>query len=249
MWRVQYIRAFFALVIAVIFVLPGLGEAFTRTVKADLTGSGKNDVIILTEKVERTPVDVFYLLTVNDSSIKIYIDTGGTPKLSIVAIDDTDKHREIVVNATGPDDQDEYWIYWYDGKTIRLIDELWWVTFSGHGFLYAGDHIGFWFQQDKYVLNKQTMKLDVVEQPYYYVGVEASVITSIPLYTKKGGTTVVANLKPKSKVIVLLYDPIPLDQQKKKIGSDWYLIKTESGLVGWASEANFREALTLPYAD
>ena len=143
-----------------------------------------------------------------------------------------------------PDDRDQYWIYWYDGKAIRFIDELAWVTFSGHGFLYAEDWMGFWRQKDKYLLNETTMKLSQVEQPYYYVGVEAPVEASIPLYAMKGGTTIVANLKPKSKVIVLLYDPAPDDRKQKD--NDWYLIKTESGLVGWAREDKFREALTLP---
>ena len=102
MLRVYCIRVFLVLLLPAILALPGWGVAFSKTLKADLTGSGKNDVIILSGKTDENNDVRSYLLKVDATSIKRDIAPGEIPKLSIVAIDSSDKRKEIVVNAFGP---------------------------------------------------------------------------------------------------------------------------------------------------
>jgi len=114
-----------------------------------------------------------------------------------------------------------------------------WPSFPGNGIVYVDDWAGFWKRMDKYVLNKQTRKLDHVKQPFYYVGVTGTVDSSIPIYAATDMKTPVANLLPKSAVLILLND-----------GKENYLLKSTTGLVGWVKEDTLnRHFSDLPWAD
>lgn len=52
---------------------------------------------------------------------------------------------------------------------------------------------------------------------------------SLPIYAGQEKKTVVANLLPKSKVLILLNQ------------GEWYLVKSTTGLVGWLPAADVTE--------
>jgi hypothetical protein len=163
-----------------------------------------------------------------------------------VDIDTSDKYKEIAVHNPGPSEDDEYAIYWYDGKSIKAMGVLSrWPKLFGNGIVLVDDWMGFWSKKDKYVLNKKTRGLELIPQEFYYVGAEATVKEIFPIYETRDGSTIVANLAPKSKILILLCDCSPGEYMDK-----WYLIKSETGILGWTRPKPFHEKLDgLNYAD
>jgi len=224
---------------------------FVQSAKVDLNGDGTAEEI----SVSAIP-DSYggFVLNVDKFSIKgkLWDNIDG---FAIVDVDTSDEYKEIAVHTPGPSDDDGYFIYWYDGKSIKEMGRLWrWPKFFGNGIVLVEDWIGtFWSKIDKYVLNKETRTLRLIPQELYYVGIETSVIEGFPIYRAKGDSTIITNLKPQSKVMVVLYDP-PSQHCKEKphndeCFSDWYVIKSEEGIIGWARFASFRNKLYLPWAD
>jgi len=232
----------------VINVMAGLclltAANFVHSAKADLNGDGKMETIVL----EVVPDSSDFVLKVNHSSIKgSFSNGGGEPEdtdLMIVDIDRTDPYQEIAVHNPGPSDDDEYLVYWYDGVTLKQMGDLArWPDFSGNGIVMVGNWMGFWTQKEKYVLDKKERMLKPVPQEFYYVGVESEVKATFPLYRTKNGPEVVANLKPQSKCLVLLFDA------SSSLPNEWYLIKSSTGIVGWARYDSIFDKLVLPLAD
>jgi hypothetical protein len=84
-----------------------------------------------------------------------------------------------------------------------------------------------------------------VPQEFFYVGVEAFVKKSFPVYQTRAGKKQVAYLKSISNILLLLCDPSP-----KKFFDHWYLIKSYTGLIGWAKLGSFQEKVEgLMWAD
>lgn len=215
------------------------GFSLSKTV--DLDGDGRPDTIGL-EIHEETDS---YILTVNGHIAKGTLEFVDGFK--IIDIDTSDRRKEIAVHSPGPSDDDVYIIYDYDGKSLKRMATLSrWPVFLGNGVVYVDNWMGFWTIRRKYQLDSKKRQLNCVPQEFYYVGVEATVRRSFPILQRRDDrSAVVAKLKPNSKVMILLCDPSP-----KAYGDDWYLIKSESGLVGWTKEKGFTEKFhQLPYAD
>ena len=199
---------------------PGGAEGPVTSAQADLNGDGKKEKISLQIK-EDGP----FVLQIAKASVKgrLSYDVEG---FQLVDIDKKDKYVEVAVYTPGPSDDDEYLIYWYDGKAIKEMGHLErWPTFTGNGVVYVDDWKGFWKSTDKYVLDQKTRTLKRVPQEFYYVGLETTVGASIPIYETRKSSAVVANLQPKSKALILLYSQ-----------DGYYLIKSVTGLVGWVKD-------------
>jgi hypothetical protein len=208
---------------------------FVRCAQIDLNGDKKAEKITLTlDKKD----DRYFTLTIGTASIKGKLD-DSIDGFKVVDIDKADIFKEVAVHTPGPSDDDEYRLYWYDGKTIKEVGYLSrWPEFPGYGIVYVKSWAGFWSPIDKYVLNKTTHKLELVKQPFYYVGVTATVEKGVPIYAGQDMKTVVANLLQKSKVLILLNS------------GDHYLVKSTTGLVGWIKEKTIYESFSgMPMAD
>ena len=212
--------------------------ALQQQAEVDLNGNGKPEKITF----NTDPKTHKFTITVAGSSQSgDYEPDIGTPEgFAIVDIDKTDKYREIVVRCPGASDADDYYIFAYDGKKLNKIGKFSRsVEFPGDGSVRVEDWAGFWVTHDKYVLERPKHTLKKVPQEFYYVGVPATVEKIFPIYTNPNKQTVVANVKPKSKVMILLCAPFNENSE----GPKWYLLKTEDNLIGWIKEEIIQDSL------
>ncbi|MBN2572705.1 MAG: hypothetical protein JXA68_11295, partial [Ignavibacteriales bacterium] len=162
--------------------------------------------------------------------IKGEFNSDGIDGFIIIDIDKNDKLKEIAVHTPGPSDDDEYLVYWYDGNKIFLMEYFGgWPEFQGNGMVYLDQWQGFWARRDKYVLDKEKRKMKFIEQFAYYVGAKVTVKNSFTIYKETNLKDEVALLKKGSEVEILICDCI-----KREYFDYKYLIKSESGLLGWS---------------
>lgn len=91
---------------------------------------------------------------------------------------------------------------------------------SGNGSVYVSGHTNnFYNQRSKFELKGE--KFVEVKQPFYYVGLDSKALRDITIYSDKKQTLPVANIPTGTKLSVLLNE------------GDFYLIKTQFGLLGW----------------
>jgi len=213
---------------------------FIMVGSADLNGDGKKEKISISGVTNLGD----FVLQVDRVFIKGKL-CDRTNGFTIVDIDTNDKYKEIAVHTHGPSDDDEYLIYWYDGKSIKEMGKLWrWPKFFGNGKVLVKDWMGFWLRTKKYILTKErTLKL--VPQEFYFVGVGGTVTKSLPILEERNGKEVVANLRVGSKVLIVLCDTSPEDY-----GDYWYLIKSDTNILGWVKQRDVYDYLEgLPMAD
>ena len=220
--------------------------------KVDLNGDGKIDDVKLILPPNEGSSD--FELKINDVSIK---DSHSYPVngMLILDIDKSDKYQEVAVYTEGPSSDDDYFIFWYDGKRLKKMADIQrWPKFPGNGIVYVDDHMGFWVKREKYVLNQKTRALELVPQELYYVGSPAKVVETFPIYRTRQESKIVANLIENSEILVLAYAPAitseELSRSADNFFKDWYLIKTSTKLVGWSRLENFwNKVQGLPWAD
>jgi hypothetical protein len=217
-------------------------EDFIFKSSTDLNGDNKPEEISLTNIGETTE---FYL-EISEKKIQGKFDEEPSDGFIIIDIDKYDKYKEVAVHTPGPSSDDEYFIYWYDGETIRETARLSrWPKFLGNGIAYVNGWVDFWQCRDKYVLNNSTRRLEKVPQFAYYVGVKAKVKNSFTIFKDKELTEKVALLSKNSGIEILL-----CDMENKTWKEHIYLIKSKSNLVGWASNQDIYNNLEgLPLAD
>jgi hypothetical protein len=238
----KHLRVLAIFVLTVVNVSTASALDFVMSEDADLNGDGTIENIRL--KADQDAAQ--FTLYINKNQVTRTFE-GGEPAngFAVIDIKTADKYKEIAVHSPGASDDNEYYIFWYDGNSIIEMDYLSrWPTFYGNGIVTVDNWIDFWSQRDKYVLNDKTRTLSIVPQELYYVGVEAEVRTSFPIYKTRTGPDIVANLKPGSKCLILVCDTSPAQYT-----ANWYLIKSTTGLVGWARPKALYDNLTLPLAD
>lgn len=213
------------LIISTMFLLLTLGavaEEFVTSATADLNSDKAADAISLTNARDGTS----YTLTVGTARVVETLDARLNERakgFQVVDLDRTDRFQEIAVALVG-DSSESTRLYSFDGARINRMAELALLpSFHGTGIVYVQSWGGFWLRTDKYVLNAKTRTL--TPQPFYYVGVEATVLVSLPIYAGETKKTIVAHLQPKSRVTILLNH------------GDWYLLKSTTGLTGWLPAA------------
>ncbi len=217
----------------------------------DLDNDGTIDNVFLSDIRESGD----FVLNVNRIARKGKLLEGEADGFLIVDIDATDRYKEISVHTPGPSDDDEYLFYWYDGKSLMEMGRLSrWPEFVGNGIVLVDGWMGFWKKREKYVLDKTTRTLHRVPQELYHVGVEATVRESFPIFHSRKHSDIVARVRPGSKVLLLACDPSPECKTPKgevdDYYCDWYLIRSVTGLTGWARLRSFWNKVEgLPWAD
>lgn len=209
----------------------------------DLNSDGKTEQINL-ELIEGT-FDQF-ILKIGDKEHKDELGIEGIDGFKIIDINKYDKYKEIAVHTPGPSDDDEYLIYWYDGENIIEMDYLArWPKFLGNGILYVDNWEDFWIRRDKMVLDDKTRTLNHVPQFAYYVGVKIRVVNSFSIYRDKELKQPVALLSKDSEIELLLCDTTGSNRYEYL-----YLIKSSSGLIGWARYKEiYDNSEGFPFAD
>ncbi len=213
----------------------------------DVSGDGKPDKVAITGD----PVKSRFTLTINGSRLVVPHDNfmDGLPGFRIVRLTTGAKQAYVAVSLLGANDHNEHYFFLYDGKAIRRAGVLpGTYTAPGNGVVYIKHWMAFWMSDTKYAVGKNGA-LQFVPQAGYYVGVSGMAKQTFPIRvspTKTGAT--VANVSPNSKIDLLLFMPYgkgPLAGAE----SGYYLIKTQTGLCGWADFKVFEKKVDgLPYA-
>lgn len=214
---------------------------FRFTDKIDLNSDGILDNVLL-EEIESDTSG--YRLQINEA--EIYGSLGDPiDGFQVVDIAIWDKYKEIAVHTSGMSDDDMYRLYGYDGSSIHFMNELSGLPkFTGNGIVYVNDWMGFWSKRNKYKLDNTIRKLQLVEQEAYYVGLKTEVKKGFKIYKQKDLLEEVALLKDNSTIEFLICDLKGRDYLDYR-----YLIKSSSGLIGWADFSSFYENMDLLMAD
>jgi hypothetical protein len=174
-----------------------------------------------------------------------------SPGFRIVKIDSAGKTRQIAARFIGPNDLEETRFYRWDGRAIRRVGVVpSAMEVSGNGAVYAGVWMGFWRCAQKFAFDPKTQTLVYVRQPGYYVGVPATVKQPFPVHIDHAaGSGAVASVAPGSKIQLLLFWSAASPPEAGTKDNSWYLIRTATGLCGWARFDAFRDKVEgLPYA-
>jgi len=220
-----------------------LAGELERTGKADLNGDGKSENMRL--KVEPSGK---YVLTVGGVAMEgafppLSSFDEPTAGISVVDVDRQDKYKELQIRVSSSADSmldARTVLYRYDGGSLREVLRLdgRYLELFGNGIVHVTRWRGFWMEREKYVWDRSAQKFREVPQAFYYVGVEGRVVKSFPIFRALSGSQVVAQLRPKSAFLILVWD--------RK--SNRYLVRSESGLVGWARPEALESKTSLPSA-
>ena len=201
-------------------------QDFITSTILDLNSDNKTEIV----KVETTENPYEFRLIIEGQEILGNFENGETDGFKIIDINTADDYKEIAVHTFGSSSDDEYMIYWYNGKEIVFMDHLSrWPTFNGNGIVYVNNWVDFWSCRDKYVLDNTNRKLNHIEQFAYYVGITVKVKNAFTIYKEKYLINNVALLSVGSDIVMILCDKNYKDYYDYR-----YLIKSESGLLGWA---------------
>jgi hypothetical protein len=227
----------FSVTIALVLCVSGCACAAAKPITsttADLDGNGRKEKVWVTlAKVSKNLTD-HSTLHVDKAEVPFYGEYDG---LEIVDIDRSDRYKEIDVRTYSGSDAVDHRIYWYDGKSIQKTADLSWrVEYKGNGIVLNRASTCYVAITDKYVLDKKSRKLTLVPQEMYYVGTQHKVAQSFPIYYSRQSKSVVANVETNSTITVLVYVPNQAARKspgKYDVMQEWFLIKTQSGLLGW----------------
>lgn len=235
----------FILLSLILFLMANISleaENFILKSITDLNGDNVPEEISLTN-IDKTAE---FCLEISGKKIQGKFDEEPSDGFIIIDIDKYDKYKEIAVHTPGPSSDDEYFVYWYDGETIKKTAQLSrWPEFLGNGIVYVDGWMGFWQCRNKYVLNNSTRELERIPQFAYYVGVKATVRNSFPIFKDRELKEKVALLSKNSEIEILV-----CDMDFREWNEHIYLIKSKSNLIGWASNQDIYNNLEgLPLAD
>ena len=207
----------------------------------DLNGDGTKEQVNLSLGKDKSN----FVLTVGKCKVKSRMpyDIDG---FQLVDIDVKDKSKEIAVYTSGPSDDFEYWIYSYDGKSVKLMGKLKrWPDFAGHGLVSVRDHVDFWQKTDTYKLDNQKRALVRVPKELYTVNVPTVSTGTVSLNQSKDlrGKTVSCFKKGDKVTVATFYA-----RNNGHTGS--YYVKNAQGKGGWISSAKIYTTFpSLPVAD
>jgi hypothetical protein len=242
--EVEAVRRHLSAVLLVALVsapFTGAATESVKSVRADLNGDGRMETISLRSD------DGKFTLRVDGASVsgESRLSDAVVDDLAVVDVDTADRYKEISVHVWGPSDASEYFLYWYDGRAIKKVGMITGgVVLRGNGIALADYWMGFWTRREKYALDPKSRRWKLVPQELYYVGVEAEAKGTFPLYRTRAGAQVVASVAPKSKCTILLSERRGEDDSP----GPWYLIRSATGIVGWAREGTLMENMQLPLA-
>lgn len=227
-----------------------IAQTSPRLLKADLDGDGTPETVKLTTTRGANDEQSF-TLTVNVATVTRKLELEADVEMKIIDVDRSDKFKEVLIQGVGASDYSYTFVYHYDGKALIEIlkaEGQGGVEFSGNGIALQSDWMGFWTRKRKHQLDNTTQRFREVPQEIYYVGIEGKVKETFPVYERRGATTVVANTRAGSTMLVVACDPSPHCTGDTNDACHWYLIKTETGLLGWVRLETLRDKAELPWA-
>lgn len=111
--------------------------------------------------------------------------------------------------------------YTHDGEPWDIAGDN--IIIPGNGYLYISGHTNNLFNEHrKFTIKKN--KLIEIEQPFYYVGIDDTLLQELVIYSDTSETSILAHLPKGYRVTVLINIK----------NTNWFLIKTKYNLVGWA---------------
>lgn len=198
-----------------------------KSASADLDGDGKPEAISLKwEEGEES-----FILQAGSVSTKGNAVDTEIHGFAVIDLDSGDKRKELAVQKGLTDDDKGVYLYGFDGKSLKQLGTVPAVTeVKGNGILLADRWMGFWMKRDKFVLEAKKDKVSWVPQELYYVGTEATVKQPFSLMASRTGKAPLATLAQGSTIQVIAAAP-----PTAKGGEYLYLVKSATGLLGWAT--------------
>jgi hypothetical protein len=230
---------------------PSLSFAAPVVLDGDLNGDGVPEKVTINSQSEPKASCTVAVGKISYSTEDRWGD-GCTGE--IIDIDSGDPKKELVlIFSSGTDFATELYLR-FDGKTWRVLGEYS-GTFSGTrevpgaGFVLHNSWAGFFAKKVKLVLAKEQLKELVPE--LYAVDVTAKVKSSFPIQVGRSQQEPLAKLKVGSEIRVLAYDPSPkckASDDHPFEPCDLFLVRSASGLLGWARFDQLQSGADLPWA-
>lgn len=213
--------------------LIGLGLA-AQSVEADFDGDGKPEkVAVVADKVP-----------LKGMAEEVWCELDACD-LYVLDLDASKAGKELGVCQHGPRDDLSCHVYgskggsWSEWKfpDDRTPSDL---ATSGNGIL-LGHHVDRWYARlEKYTLGPTGFVR--APQPFYSTATEKNPAGMsftpdriFPIVDKPGGTVVIANVANGRVVHVIFESAEHLASSGHADGKRWFLVRTTSGLVGWAT--------------
>jgi hypothetical protein len=161
-----------------------------------------------------------------DKSHPLYTPVDCESEMTLLAITTVDNSNKKYAVVWGYCPEPEFHLYGADdiSKFYGSIGGLN-MHVTGNGNIYVSGHVNSNFDVKK-KLQFDGNNITEIKQPHYYVGLKTRTLKPIILYQTRQLNEVVATLPENYAIEVLLaetsHEPV-----------DYYLIKTEFGLIGW----------------
>mgnify|MGYP000090819770 CR=1 FL=1 len=186
-----------------------------------------------------------YTLVINNAGYQFKETILQPISIEVVDLNTNDSYKEILFHYK-TNNLEKYFIIWYNGKSIKemlSIDAK--PEVLGNGEVIIERNMGFWIKKENYILDEaksseRTLKLS--PQEFYNVGVYAYVKKPFVLYSYRDKKNKLTITKKGERIEILLCDTsnwFKESAQKNNRMFDWYLIKTERGITGWAMLKDF----------
>ncbi len=162
-----------------------------------------------------------------DPNHPLYASDGCESEMTLLALTPLDNtgRKYAIVFGYCPEPEFTFYEINKDANIIATVSGSS-LYVPGNGSVYTSGHLNTNFDcRRKYHFSGGTIR--EVKQPYYYVGLKTKTLTSTILYKTKDLTEEVAKLPANYPIEVLLAETSYKEE-------DYYLIKTEFGLIGWA---------------
>jgi hypothetical protein len=209
-----------------------------QRLEEDLDGDGRKESVTLERLAEGR-----FRLSVGGA--RETLDTGEEEiSLEVRDVDGADRFREVVVTWGDLDPSRRIRFYRFEGGALHVLGEVGThAEVRGNGIVLEKTWQDFWSRTEKYVLDAKARRLRRVPQELYAVGVEAKVRTSFPLMHSRGSREVVAHVAPDTEVRI-----VAAEGEARSGKERWYLVRTSTGLMGWARRATLDAHTVLPLA-
>jgi len=225
-------------------------ETETQQITADLDGDGTEETITL----EYKPDFGDYILTIDIANAEGWLEPYLLG-MELIDIDTSDDRMEIAVETAGPSDDYETIYYTLVNNRVEEIGHVYgYATEEGNGDVHSDVWMGFWARTDVHRLDPSTGLLEHINQEIVAVmgwydgvesGIECTVLEPFPIYVYPDGEDVIADLEEDNRFSILacyFTDPVfPPEGTWRDIYADWYMLRTESGITGWAQLGDFRD--------
>ncbi len=190
-----------------------------------------------------------YVLIIDNDTTKGVFEIMDDAMVSLIDIDQSDGYKEVVIMALGPSDMSDYKIFRFrGGKIVKIADVFGFfgIETDGDGILKADAWMGFWTRDQLYKLDNELMALLPIPKDVYSLDVDLTVNKSFEILSERiDGAVVIKSLEPGTKIKLIGADISPSCYNNMgyidDFNCDWYLIRTNDGIEGWARLETFRD--------